>query len=78
MSGLFPFLGALFPLIWEIYKQYLSANAKAKAANEKFDLNQTTWRAIVKSAVEKQIGKNAGDSAGAGSAWDEADKDPRP
>lgn len=66
---------AIIPLVILIIQEFLSASARAKAANEKFELDQANLRKLVDSAVEKWVARNAVDSRDAGDSWDRADKD---
>lgn len=68
-------ISALIPLVFLIFKEVFSAQARARAADEKFVLDQTTVRKIVDAAVGKWVERNAQDSIGQGNAWDQADRD---
>lgn len=67
-------LVTLLPLIVQIYKEWLSAEAQAKADGKQFKLDQATFHALVQAAIAKQVAANPTDSAGASSGWDQADK----
>lgn len=68
-------LVAIVPLLLAIYKEYLSVSASARASQIKFQLDQATLKAIVDSAVDNWNAGNAGNSKGASTAWDAADKE---
>lgn len=69
------FIVSVVPLILLIFQEFFSAQARAREANRKFELDQETMKKLVDSAVQKWNDKNAKDSAGAGNAWDKADGD---
>lgn len=69
------FVLAIVPLMLLLFKEFFSAKARARAADEVFKVDQATLKKIVDSAVQGWIQKNAADSAKAGDAWDQADKD---
>lgn len=66
-------LVAIIPLMLLIFKEFFSAQARAREAGEKFQLDEKTRRAIADAAVKKWIDSNAKDSGDAGDAWDNAD-----
>lgn len=66
-------LVAFIPLLLLIFQEFLSAKARARDADQKFELNQETYRAIVNAALNKQLDGMAKASQGAGSAWDSGD-----
>lgn len=65
---------AIIPLMLLIFNEFLSAQARARAADEQFKLDQESLKKILDGALQKWIQRNAKDSAGAGDAWDNADK----
>lgn len=65
---------ALIPLLYLIFKECFSAQAKAKQENRKFIISQIELKKIVDTAVDKWSQNNAKDSKGASSAWDQADQ----
>jgi hypothetical protein len=67
-------LVALIPLILLIFQEVFSAQARARARNEKFTLDQAQLKLIVDTALNHWLQGNAQASKDAGSAWDEADK----
>lgn len=71
---MFEFLGAIVPLFFLIYQEWMSDRAKAKKENKKFILDQTAFNKIVDAAVDQWNEKNLLKSKEAKSAWDAADK----
>lgn len=68
-------VGPLLSLAALIFKEFFSAQARAREADEKFELNQATFKKIVDAALAKQLASMAKASADAGNAWDGADGD---
>lgn len=66
---------ALIPLITLIFKEFFSAQSRARAANQAFVLDQATFQKIVTNALNQQLMRMALDSQGVGSAQDAADND---
>lgn len=75
VASIFGLILAIIPLVTLIIQEFLSASARAKAANEKFELDQANLKKLVDSAVEKWVARNAVDSKDAGDSWDKADRD---
>jgi hypothetical protein len=71
-------IGSIIPLLLLIFQEFFSAQGRARQANEKFTLDQEKLKEIVGIAVERWNERNAQDSVGAGSAWDQADQDLKP
>jgi hypothetical protein len=65
---------AVIPLVSLIIREFLSANAEAKAQDRKFQLDEAAFRGIVERALTKHLANRARESQGAGNAWDEIDK----
>lgn len=67
-------IGAGLQIVLLIIKEYLSASAKAKEEEKKFNLDQAALKVLVDAAVLKWNEGNAKKSDDAGNAWDNADK----
>jgi hypothetical protein len=67
-------VAALIPLVFLIFKECFSAQARGKEENRKFELNQATLKGIVDAAVQSWLQSNSKDSRGASKAWDNADE----
>lgn len=68
-------IGSILSLVILIFQEYFSQKAKSQAADQKWQMDQTTFQGIVNTALQKQALKMAQDSAGAASGWDAADAD---
>lgn len=75
LTGAFKALGALMPLVVMIFKEYFSAEARAREAGRVFTMNQTTLKQIVDAAISKTIANLPTESAGQGAAWDAVDNE---
>lgn len=75
MTAIWGFVTAIIPLLLLLFNEFFSAQARARAANEKFVIDQAALKKIVDEAVNKWNSQNAKDSGGAGNAWDNADSD---
>jgi len=72
-GGIIAFLTALFGLALELFREYFSAQARARQANEQFQLDQKKFNELVQNVLSRQQQQDAKDSAAAGNAWDAAD-----
>jgi hypothetical protein len=69
------FAVSLIPLIYLLFKEYLSAEAKAKEQDIQFKLTQDILRSITDAAFQKWIDRAAKDSQDMSDSWDAADQD---
>lgn len=74
LAGIVSILGAVLPLVLEIFKEYFSAQARARAEEKAFKLDQEAIKQFIQSAWQKRLESMAKDSKGQGDAWDEAEK----
>lgn len=67
------FAVSIIPLIYLLFKEYFSAEAKAKEENRKFKLDQVVLQQITQDAFQKWIDRSAKESTDMGDSWDAAD-----
>lgn len=58
-----------------LFNEFFSAQADAKKKNEAFKIDQKRFQELVKTATQKMVDRMPKDSAGAGNAWDAADRE---
>lgn len=68
-------LGGIFKFLVLIFGEYFSARARAREKQEKFEINEAKFQELVNNAMERMRELAKKESAGAGNAWDAADKD---
>jgi len=73
-GGILAFLTALFGLGLELFREYFSAQARARKNNEQFQIDQKKFNELVQSVLNRQQQADAKDSADADNAWEIADE----
>ena len=73
-GGIIAFLTALFGMALELFKEYFSAQARVRQANEQFQLDQKKFNEIVQNVLNRRQQSDAKDSAQAGDIWEIADQ----
>jgi hypothetical protein len=66
-------VGAGLQIVLLIFKEFMSASARAREEDKTFKLDQAALKLIVDEAVRKWNSSNAKDSDGSSDAWDKAD-----
>lgn len=78
MTAILSFAVSIVPLIYLLFQEFFSAQARAREQDKEFQIDQANLKLIVDAAVQKWVEKSAKDSADASNAWDRADEDKKP